>query len=561
MIHLQIPPQTAEKLHAFLSGRRSDKKLKDKKRDTWMMNVSPSGWCRIASMDARQLQQLLEPTIYPHSAEDLRMIETHISWVILAGDFAYKIKKPLRNSFLDYTTLESRQAYCEAELRLNQRFAAELYIDVVAISSDNGKLVIGGHAISSEVIEWAVRMRRFPAEALMSQRLAGGLVSTQDVRTLAATVSTFHQAAARSDPLSPLGSPAEIFKEADDNCRDLVQLNIQSAIGAHACELLTNIQQWTHDNFANHRELFEQRKQQGHVRECHGDLHLGNIVWWADNYVPFDGIEFSEEFRWIDTLSDAAFVAMDLAASGRVDLSRSFLNGYLEKSGDYSAVPVVRWYLVFRAMVRAKVAALRATQVVATSSEYALALEDVRHHLLLAWQFANSRPSQAKLWITHGVSGSGKSTGSEQIVQQQGAFRVRADVERKRIDPTNVDLYSTDMTDKTYMRLAQLAEQLIRSGESVVVDATFLKKSQRTMFRHLAQQLVVPFSILHFEADQATLQKRIDQRSKQGLDASDADVDVLQQQLRNQQPLDEEELTHVEFFCPPIFCQIDRTKN
>ena len=509
-------------------------------------------------MDAQQLQQLLEPQVFPHSAEDLRLIETHVSWVILAGDFAYKIKKPIRNSFLDYTSLESRHAYCEAELRLNQRFAPELYIDVVAISNEKGGLAIEGRG---EVVEWAVRMRRFPADALMNQRLTHGLVSTQDVRTLAAKVSTFHQAAAWCDPLSPFGSPAEIFKEADENFRDIVQLNIQSALGAHACEHFINIQQWTNHTFATNRPLFEQRKQQGHVRECHGDLHLGNIVWWAGAYVPFDGIEFSEEFRWIDSLSDAAFAAMDLAATGRVDLSRSFLNGYLESSGDYGAVPVVRWYLVFRAMVRAKVAALRASQLVATSSEVATTLEDIRHYLLLAWQLASSQPTQPKLWITHGVSGSGKTTGSEQIVQQQGAFRVRADVERKRIDPTNVDLYSREMTDKTYRRLAQLAEQLLRAGESVVVDATFLRKSQRTMFWQLAQQLSVPFAILHFEADQATLQKRIDQRSQQGLDASDANDAVLQQQLETQQPLDEEELTHSELFCPPIFCQIDRTKN
>ena len=492
-------------------------------------------------MDAQQLQQLMVPQAFSHSAEDLQLIETHISWVILAGDFAYKIKKPIRNNFLDYTALASRHGYCEAELRLNQRFAAELYLEVVPVVDNNGWLTIGG---DGEAVEWALRMRRFPAEALMSQRLACGLVSTQDVRSLAAKVAMFHQAAAQSDSRTSFGSSSEIFKEATENCRDLVQLNRQVALSASDGDLLTKIEQWTCDCFAADCELFEQRKRQGHIRECHGDLHLGNIVWWQNEFIPFDGIEFSEEFRWIDTLSDAAFTAMDLAACGRLDLSRSFLNAYLERSGDYSAVQIVRWYLVFRAMVRAKVAGLRASQLDVTGSEYAIRLDDVQQHLRLAWQFASSRQRQPKLWITHGVSGSGKTTGSEQIVQQHGAYRVRADVERKRIDPGVADWYSTEMTEKTYGRLALLAEQLLRSGESVVVDATFLKKSQRSMFRQLAQHLNTPFAILHFEADQATLQTRIDQRSQQRLDASDADIGVLAQQLSSQEPLDEEELNY-----------------
>lgn len=472
------------------------------------------------------------------AAQDVQLIETHISWVVLAGDFAYKIKKPIRNSFLDYSTQEARARFCEAELRLNRRFAPELYLDVVPITHEGGSTRFAG---GGKTIEKAVRMRRFPADALMSARLTQKLITTPDVRDLAARIARFHQQAERANVDSRFGSPPEIYQEALDNCRDISEAQLALGLGSEAQSQLAAIEAWTIEYFNTHRESFELRKQQGSVRECHGDLHLGNIVWWQGELIPFDGIEFSEEFRWIDTLSDAAFTAMDLAACDRWDLSRSFLNAYFETTGDYAAVRVLTWYLVFRAMVRAKVAALRGLQLPALSAERQVSLADVQLHLQLARRLSRQEHEQGKLWITHGVSGSGKTTGSEHIVQQQGAFRVRADVERKRLHGAEADLYTVEATRETYLSLAQLAEQLIRDGESVIVDATFLKKSHRQMFRELAGRWQVPFAILHFEADRTTLQQRIRERATRGRDASDADTAVLESQLVSAEPLDEDE--------------------
>jgi predicted kinase len=273
--------------------------------------------------------------------------------------------------------------------------------------------------------------------------------------------------------------------------------------------------------------------------------------------MPFDGIEFCDDFRWIDTLSDAAFTAMDFAAFGRMDFCHSFVNAYFESTGDYTAVGLLQWYLVYRAMVRAKVAGVRFSQLSPNSPECIATKRDLDAMLDLANRFTRLHSSKPGLWITYGLSGSGKTTGSEQLLQRHGAFRIRADVERKRLAGlrphdrvTNCDeavarLYSSEMTTATYQRLAELAEQLLRNQVNVIVDATFLLKWQREIFKGLAHRLEVPFRILAFHADPSTLRHRVSQRLSKSHDASDADLDVLDLQIKNQQHLEADELEFI----------------
>jgi aminoglycoside phosphotransferase family enzyme/predicted kinase len=487
---------------------------------------------------------------YPHEVNsEIQLIETHISRVFLAGDFAYKIKKPIQNSFLDYSTLENRKRFCEEELRLNQRFAKELYLDVVAITSSNGRARIGG---SGEPIEYAVQMRRFAADALLSHRVAHNLVHVNDVRSLAASIADFHAQAAIADPLSRFGTPDLIYAEAIENCRDIAKSKITRTL-----EIVELLEHWMGRYFSEHQKQFELRKQNGHVRECHGDLHLGNVALWSGKLLPFDGIEFCEDFRWIDTLSDAAFTAMDLAASGRMDFCHSFVNAYFESTGDYPAVGLLQWYLVYRAMVRAKVAAMRSTQISPTTPEHATAENDLDAMLDLANRFTHWHSSKPQLWITYGLSGSGKTTGSEHVLQRHGAIRIRADIERKRLaglhplnrvsdcDEAVARLYSSEMTTATYHRLAELAEQLLRCNVYAVVDATCLLKWQREIFRNLAHRLQIPYRILAFHADPHTLRHRISQRKSENNDASDADLKVLDSQLKIQQHLEADEMQFI----------------
>ena len=472
----------------------------------------------MAVNDTNQLvESLLKPDAYPHEVHsEILLVETHISWVFLAGEFAYKIKKPIQNSFLDYSTLALRKHFCEEELRLNQRFAKEIYLDVVAITSDNARIRVGG---SGEPIEFAVRMRRFAADALLSHRVSHNLVHVNDVRCLAAIVAELHAQAVTAEPSSPFGTPNLIYAEAVENCRDIAKSQISRTL-----EMVELLEHWTVQFFSLHQEQLHLRKQDGHVRECHGDLHLGNVVLWNEKLLPFDGIEFCGDFRWIDTLNDAAFLAMDFAAYGRMDFCHSFINAYFELTGDYSSIGLLQWYLVYRAMVRAKVAGLRSTQTSPMTSEHLSAERALDAMLDLASRFTRMNSSKPQLWITYGLSGSGKTTGSEQVIQRHGAIRIRADIERKRLaglqtlsrvadcEEVAGGLYSSEMTSRTYHRLAELAEQILRFNVNVIVDATCLLKWQREVFRDIAHRLQVPFRILAFHADPHTLRDRIFQR-------------------------------------------------
>ena len=474
--------------------------------------------------------------------------ETHISWVFLTGDLAYKIKKPVTTPFLDFSTLDRRRHFCEEELRLDRRFAPELYLDVVPIYHINGRLQLGRAGQSqpaAEICEYAVRMRRFPAGDLLTERLAAGRVTSADMGAVAARLAEFHQRAAAAAANSPWGSVQQIRQEAVDNLSALQDMSGESN--------LAGLSKWTEQTWEDLQPVFQQRKAQGSIRECHGDLHAGNIVWWQAAFVPFDGIEFNDSFRWIDVISDAGFLVMDLLAEGHRALAAAFLNAYLEASGDYHSLRVLRWYLVYRALVRAKVARIARQQHPADSQAAQAAHRDLMAHLQLA-QRLTERP-MVGLYIMHGLSGSGKTTVAQRLVEQHNAIRLRSDVERKRLAgleathrPEPADqpsLYSADMSARTYEHLRQLSRVVLQAGFSAVVDATFLQRQPRQQFADLAHELHVPFHIVHCQADVATLCQRLAARQAHGGDASDADQAVLQQQLSAQQELQADERAYV----------------
>ncbi|MFG0261809.1 MAG: AAA family ATPase [Novipirellula sp. JB048] len=493
-----------------------------------------------------RIRALCEPAAYPHlGAVSVRVLQTHISWVFLVGEFAYKVKKPIATDFLDYRTLERRQRFCEQEVRLDSRFAKGLYLDVVPITLVDGQARVEG---PGEPIEYAVKMRRFPEDALLSTRLQSGSVAWQEVQQLASSTAHFHQRANQLEGEAPWGSSDTVLRQAMANFEALAAL-----LDGEALTTLWALKSWTREYFAAHRQRFEQRVANGFIRECHGDLHVGNIVFWDGKWTPFDGIEFNEEFRWIDVMSDAAFLAMDLAAKGHPQWSRSFINAYLEQTGDHASLALLRWYLVYRALVLAKVAAIRGQQLQQNGSDASTAWEHCRDQLDLAERFSvQQRPT---LWITHGFSGSGKTTQSELIVQRQGVIRLRSDVERKRhfglshqqrpTEKTKQMMYCDSAHRATYTRLRRLAQDMLHVGYSVVVDATFLKRDDRRRFEQLALSKGARFAILDCHADRETLRQRVLQRSSNDDDASDADLDVLESQLACHEPLTASESAHV----------------
>jgi uncharacterized protein len=467
---------------------------------------------------------MLLPACYPHSVSPVQMLETHISRVFLTGAFAYKTKKPVDLGFLDFTTLERRRFYCEEELRLNRRTAPHLYLDVVPVVSSADGIRVGG---AGTVIDYAVRMRQFPQDALLDRMAQRGALERRHIDDVADAVARFHAGAQRR-PGVPDGALCLALENFD---------SIASRAG-------DRLKRWTIDEHRRLWAAFEDRRRDG-VRECHGDLHLGNIAWLDGRAVPFDCIEFSEELRWIDVMAEVGFVTMDLADHRLPWLAHRFLNHYLEISGDYGGLAVLRFYEVYRAVVRAKVALLRAAQCTPGSSEAKQAQGDVDRRLTLAETLARS--ASPALVVMHGLSGSGKTTVSQGIVEHFGAVRVRSDVERKRLhglgalessrSAPGAGLYARDVSTRTYDRLAEVARLILASGRVAVIDAAFLERARRDAFRLMARDAGVPFVIVHCDVPVDELRQRVALRQRARSDASEAGIEVLELQLANRQPL------------------------
>jgi hypothetical protein len=487
--------------------------------------------------------RLRDPACYPHAVCSVRVIETHISYVLLTGEFAYKIKKAVDLGFLDFTTLEKRRLFCDEELRLNSRFARDLYLEVVPICGTPGSPRVAG---DGDPIEFAVKMREFPQQALAERVLARGELTSLHIDALAECVADFHARAQPARDNDPYGAPEAIWAATAQNFAQIRNLQPR----ASCLPVVDQLEAWSREEHSRRREAFIGRRREGWVRECHGDLHLGNIVLLDGRPRLFDCIEFNPELRWLDVMNEAAFLVMDLRASARPDLAARFLNAYLEATGDYGGLSVLRYYLVYRAMVRAKIGLMRARQLQPGAAEAPAVEAQFGRYLTLAKDCA--RTPAPFIVITHGLSGSGKTTLSQSLLEITGAIRIRSDVERKRLHgltPTQSartsigeGLYGTDATEATYLRLLDLARRIIEAGHGVIVDATFLQRSQRERFRSLAARAGVPFAIVDFTAGEDALRSRILARRDRGGDASDADLAVLEHQLRTHQPLDNGEL-------------------
>lgn len=466
--------------------------------------------------------------------DNTALIETHISWVILADDFAYKIKKPITLDFLDYGTLDKRRHCCDEEIRLNRRFAPQLYLGVVPIRADSENPRFCG---DGPVIEYAVKMKRFEPSALAAQAVDAHAVSVAHVEAFAAQLADIHQHAPRVARGSPYGSMQAIHDAASDNFITLDYLVTADA----SRSVLHTLRHWTLAQGNAQWPLFLQRQEAGFIRECHGDLHLGNLVLLEGELVAFDGIEFAPALRWIDVMSDVAFLVMDFADRGRSDLAWHFLNVYLSTSGDYEGLEVLRFYLVYRALVRAKVDALRTKQTGGGSNPTCSTLQ----YLTLAMKFAH--PPLPELILMHGLSGSGKSAVAKLIAAALNAVHLRSDVERKRMAglaaqqhsgaPLRGGIYDSPHTEAVYARLADLARIGLLKGWPVVVDATFLVLAQRDRFWDLAKALQLPCRIIELRATEGELRLRVTRRAQVDSDASEADSHVLDAQLGTLEPL------------------------
>jgi len=483
---------------------------------------------------------LQNPALYPHPVEGFKVIETHISWVILTGSYAYKMKKPVNFGFLDFTDLADRKHFCEQELRLNQRMAPDLYLRVLPITGSADAPVIDG---DGEPIEYLLQMREFPQTQLMAEVQARGELTDAHIDALAEQIAQFHLNVAQVPSGHPLNSAEAIVAPMRQNFEQIRPLLAEQS----DLQQLDALNDWTETSIARLQPLLKQRAEQGFIRECHGDLHLGNATIIDDKVVLFDCIEFNEPFRLIDIASDAAFLAMDLEDRGLKCQARRFINGWLERTGDYASLELLNLYKAYRALVRAKVNLFRLHQE-QDAVQRRVILRQYRGYANLAESYS-AIPSRF-LAITHGVSAVGKSQVALRLVEALGAIRLRSDVERKRLlgeQPetlgTELDagIYSAEAGETTYQRLHALAESALNAGFSVVIDATYLKQKQRQAAWLIAESTGVPFMILSCEAPEAVIEQWLGQRQAEGGDPSDATMAVIKAQQASREPLSERE--------------------
>ncbi len=484
-------------------------------------------------VDSTLIESLLSPEAYDHPVDSIEIIETHISWVILTGPFAYKIKKPVKLDFLDFRELSSRLFYCEDELRLNRRWAPDIYIDVVPISVRAGQPRVGG---DGPAVEYALRMHQFEQDKRLDAQLDEVLLSMDDMYELANTIASQHQSA---HVVGPDGRDETISL-----IKNLMWQNVDALDGQLAAEKLQALRQWTARELDRLNPALQRRFDNGFIRECHGDLHLSNLVRLPTGITPFDCIEFTADLRNIDVMADIAFLMMDLISRQRSDLAYRFLNRYLELTGDYESMELFTLYFVYRCLVRAKVAVIRGQE---RESDSDAKSDRSRVQKYCDMAIKHSLDRAASLIVMHGLSGSGKTWLSTKLMSTLPAVRIRSDIERKRmfdLDETADSrsgvaqgIYTEVANRELYGRMHELAATILRAEHDVILDAAYLTFSEREHVREIAADCNAGSMFVQTYAPMNILRDRMHKRAGSSKEASEANLAVLEHQLENAEPL------------------------
>lgn len=472
------------------------------------------------------IQHMLQPQFYPHAVvEPIRLVQTHVSYVLLTGDYAYKVKKPVDFGFLNYSTLALRHHFCQEELRLNQRGAALLYLEVLAITQTGDGFQLGGEG---EPVEYAVKMRQFPQETLLSQLFERGELTEDLLLRLADAIATFHRQAETNDHIRSFGEIPQIRQSIDENYEQTVGF----IGGPQTQEQFDQTQAYTDRIFAEQADLFHQRLEQNWIRACHGDLHLNNISLWQDQLLLFDCIEFNEPFRFVDVMFDIAYIVMDLMVKSRPDLTTVFLNQYVEQTGDWEGLQLLPLYVSRQAYVRGKVISFLLNDPAIATAEKEQIAATAAPYYHLAWVYG--QPRAGRLFLMSGLSGSGKSTTARQLAKLSGAVHIRSDAVRKHLAGVPLQergsdaLYTAEMTQKTYDRLLELGMRLAKAGYTVILDAKYDRQAMRHAAIAAAEVAQLPLTILYCTASMEVLRDRLQQRTG---DIADATVQVLANQV------------------------------
>ncbi|MGB5345960.1 MAG: AAA family ATPase [Woeseia sp.] len=488
---------------------------------------------KTSALDNRLVERLMEPAAFDHPVTSIERIETHISWVILTDSYAYKIKKPLVLDFLDFGTLERRRHFCEEELRLNRPWASDIYLDVIPVTESGGQLRFGG---AGTPLEYALRMKRFDSDQRLDRQLSLGKLNVDDMHALGAAIASRHGDAPVVD--------GEFRERALQMTIRLMHENFAALEDHVNTETLSSLAAWTEQELKTATALIAERFDAGYFRDCHGDLHLANLVRMPGGIRTFDCIEFNDDLRRIDVICDIAFLVMDLVSKGRRDLAAQFLNRYLEQSGDYDGVVFLDLYFVYRCLVRAKVAVI-CSEESELQNERLRNLEDADRYCRIALR-QTWKPAPL-LIIMRGLSGSGKSWVSGQLLAALPAIRLRSDIERKRRfglteaarsgSQIDAGIYTEEATRALYQRLVAAAKSILDARHNVILDAAFLLAKERDAALEMADSCGYAAVIVDVRAPVPLMKERIQRRQRAALDASEAGLAVLQHQRATAEPL------------------------
>lgn len=491
----------------------------------------------------RILADLSRPEAYPHVVSEIRVVQTHISAVFLAGDFAYKVKKPVDFGFLDYSTFERREEFCREELRLNRRLSPDVYLGLARIVSGlDGKLRIDIAPGNEPPVEWAVRMRRLLESDMLPALLARGGVNEEAIRRIARRIASFHAEAAVDDESRRFGAPEQVEETVTGNLR-----HAEEAAGP----LLTpdvheRLRTYIARFVAEKRELLGKRAATGKVRRCHGDLRLQNICLdpdLGDGIQIFDCIEFNARYQCVDVIADLAYLAMDLDLAGRADLRWALVDEYQAQASDPDLATLLPFYQCYRACVRGKIGILAAAEFEIPEAKRHEEAEIADAAFALALSYATKRESPT-LIAMHGFSGSGKSTVARRLARTEPAVLLATDVIRKELtEPMrklSPEAYEEEKRHIVYSSMFTRARHWLNRGENVVLDATFLFRNHRDRARGIADG-VADFRLIDCRCPDGELRQRLRERTAKGGSVSDATEAVYDLQLREADPLTDDE--------------------
>ena len=483
----------------------------------------------------RLLETIADPNFYPHRPDSVEMVQTHISYFFIAGDIVYKIKKSVNFGFLDFTSLEKRKYYCEEEIRLNRRLAPNIYLDVVAFSEDaQGNIILGA---GEKVVEYAVRMKKLPQDRMLKTLLANGQADDKIMDAIAGKIAAFHKLAETGGRIDEMGSIATIRHNHKENFIQTLNY-VNTTIPEYQYKF---IKEYVEKFLSTKKNLFEKRITDHKIRDCHGDLHLEHIC-VADEIIIFDCIEFNERFRFADTAAEVAFLTMDLDFNGYSRQADAFVQAYLRYSGDYEMLSLLNFYRCYYAYVRGKVISFRLDQKEIPASERKLITNTAGRYFDLATSYA-TRLEKPALILTAGLMGSGKSYQARIFAERFGAAIIRTDVLRKELlnitpstrhyEDFSQGIYSDDISRRTYDKAYELASSQIEHGKSVIIDASFKRRSEREKAMNLARNLEVPFYVIECTCREEIVKKRLDTRMREKDNASDGRWEIFLEQKKD----------------------------